>query len=211
MPYGLKHSLIPSPELRIMSLSGRLMLLVTVVLVLVAAIQIHDALDLRHRQETEVNQQAVHLLSLIEAEHVRLTDGLRQTLAAIRQSPFAQNGDYAACQAFMGRLRPDIPDYIDFSVSDRSGTIRCGTEAKSVGTLIAKRWHFQRALAGEAFVVGGYARSLATDAPVLPFAMPLRNPAGEISGVVSALLDTRWLAASPGVRQLPGNAALIVA
>ena len=189
----------------------RLMLLVVIALVPAAAIQIYNALDLRHRQEMEVNQQAVRLLGLVEAEHVRLTDGLRQTLSAIRQTEFARNGDYPACQSFMDRIRPDTPDDMEFSISDRAGAVRCATGAKSVGTSIADRPHFQRALAGEAFAVGGNVRSPDTDAAVLPFAMPLRDPAGETVGVVRALLDTRWLAASPGVREMPGNAALIVA
>jgi hypothetical protein len=194
-----------------MSYLHRLMPLVVIALVPVGAIQIHSAFELRDQREAEVNQQVERLLGVMQAEHVHLNDGLRQTLAAIRQTEFAQNGDYTACQTFMDRLRPDTPDYVDFSVSDRSGTIRCGTEVKSVGARITDHPHFQPGMAGEAFVVGGYARNLATDAPILPFAMPLRDPAGEFTGVVNAHLDTRWLAASFGAGRLPGNATLIVA
>ena len=188
-----------------------LLLLVVVALLPAAGIQVYNAIDLHHRQEREVDRQAERLLDLVEAEHNRLIDGIRQVLATVRQTRFARNGEFDACQVFMDRVRPDYPEYIDFYLADGTGTVRCGTEARTTGTFIGDRFHFRQALATGAFTTGEYIARHPTGQAVLTFALPLGNPMGETVGIVAALLDARWLAAYLGTKPLPESAALIVA
>ncbi len=194
-----------------MSLLTRLMLLVVMALIPAMAAQIYNEYDLRGERRVEVGQQSVRLLALVEAEQTRLVEGIRQTLVAVRETPFIRDGDLAACQAYMDRLRRNLAAYIRVYRADRRGVIGCGTEAAVIGTSIADRHHFQEAIRTADFAIGEYVQGRATGRTALTFAMPIRTDDGTAAGVVTALLDVAWLEEYLGAKPLPPSAAMTVA
>ncbi|WP_448189442.1 PAS domain S-box protein [Azospirillum sp. sgz301742] len=194
-----------------MSLLNRLMLLVVLAMIPAVAVQVYNEYELRREREAEVGQQSERLLALIEAEQARLIEGFRQTMVAIRETRSVREGDTPACQAYMTRLKNNYPEFIDFYVTDAEGVVRCGTEIGSTRLRVADRFHFREAVRTAGFVVGEYIQSRATDRPVLPFAMPLQDAAGNTQGIVSALLDLGWLVAYLKAKPLPAGAAITVA
>ncbi len=194
-----------------MSLLHRLVLLVILAMAPAAAIQLYDVRELRGQREEEVHRQAERMLDLIEAEQIRLIDGIRQTLVTIRQAEAVRGGEAAACQDFMDRLRPDYPKHIILYVADRQGTIRCGTDRLGVGAEVGRRPHIREALATEDFVVGEFARGGRSGRAWLPFALRFRDATGEVAGVVTAMLDLAWLGDFLATKTLPFGGAAIMA
>lgn len=194
-----------------MSLLHRLVLLVVLALFPAAAIQVYNEVDLRRGREADLHQQARYLLDLVEADQLRVIEGIRQTMLTLRQTPMVRDGDVAGCRDFMARLDRDLPDYIDIYVTDRNGTIHCGTETAALGGNIADRFHFQEAMRTGDFVVGTYIQRRLTGKPALSFAMPFHDAAGNPAGIVTALLAVDWLESNLTAKTFPRNTAAIVA
>ena len=191
-----------------MSLRHRLTILVLLILLPMLGIDVWNQVELQRARETEVHQQAARILALAEAEHVRLVDGIRQTLVTLRQTRAVREREPTACQELLDRLTTEYPEYLDFYATDRDGTIRCTTQKSALGIRIADRPHVRRALQEDSFAVGEYAVRRSDQRPILPFALPYRDIDGQPAGVLTAALDVRWLANYLARMPLPPNTAV---
>jgi PAS domain S-box-containing protein len=187
------------------------MLLVLLALLPAMGIQIYNQIELHRAREAEVRQQATRLVTLIEAEHARIVEGVRQVLVTLAQTRSMREGDPAACRRLMQRLRPQYPNYINIHVTDMEGVIRCATDDAALGIKVADMDHWKDAIGSGGFSIGNYIRERSSDVPVLPFAVPYLNPREEVSGVVSIMLDLSWLEQYLARKPLPNGAALTVA
>ena len=194
-----------------MSLLKRLMLLVFLALVPAAAIEIGNELDLRIVREAELDQAAERLATMIEAEQGRMIEGVRQVLVTLSRTKAVRDAPDERCQELLGYLTSDYPDHMLVHVTGPTGTIRCATDAAAVGLSIADRMHYRLALERGGFVVGGHLRQHTTGQPALPFGLPYRDSEEREAGVVTALLDLRWLTSRVAGSPLPDGTMLLVA
>ncbi|MCW2239638.1 PAS domain S-box protein [Azospirillum canadense] len=191
-----------------MSLLHRLTLLVLLVLLPTVGIEVWNQVELRHAREADVHQQAARTLALVEAEHVRLVEGIRQIMLTLRQTRPVRDHDFSTCQSLLDRLRSDYPEYLDVYVIDQAGVVRCATDTRSLGISGADRPHVRRALETQDFVVGEYVVRRSDQKPVLPFALPYHGADDRPAGVLVGALDIRWLEQYLAHAPLPPNTSV---
>ncbi|MGQ9367292.1 PAS domain S-box protein [Azospirillum sp. ST 5-10] len=194
-----------------MSLLHRLILLVCLALVPAAAIEIDNELRLQALREAEIHRDAEHLVRLVEGEHVRLVEGIRQVLVTLALTDAVRDGDDARCQALLDRLRPDFPAYQHIRVAGRDGRVRCATDRGAVGIDISRGVHVRHALAGGGFGTGEHIWQQTSGASALPFAIPYVDDAGRVAGVVTGVIELDWLNRYLAAKPLPPGTSVTIA
>ena len=203
------------PELgmgKFMKLPQRLLIVVSLALVPLSALQIYAAFRLENQQTLATFAEAQRLLQLIEDEQAGTIAGIRRLLTTIRQVPVVVDQDWSQCQGMMIRLKKEYPPNLELYVTNSDGIIECSTNASAVGIDVSMRQHVKEALAGAEFFIGGQITPRTKHGTALPFAVPYRNAeGGAISGAVTALLDIRWLDDYLAAKPLPPSSALTLA
>nr|WP_222528282.1 ATP-binding protein [Azospirillum sp. 412522] len=196
-----------------MSFLTRLLLLVSLALVPICALEVWNQIDLRRQRSEEIHEHARQLLGLLGGEQVRLVEGVRQMLELLAETSAAQSLDAAACQELLARTGKRIPEYLTINLAGPDGVILCSTDLGLPGRDIADRTHVRAALESGGFAVGEFIRRRNSGRPAMPFGLPIRgNGAGSPPvGVVTALIDLSWLERYLSEHPLPDNAALLVA
>ncbi|MCW2239232.1 ATP-binding protein [Azospirillum canadense] len=166
-------------------------------------------MDLRAAREAEIQQQAEHLLDLLETEQQRIADNLQGILTVLATTA-AEAISGPACQATMERLKHGIPEYITIEVTDLQGTVRCATDPRAVGVFLGDRANVQRALETGRFVVGDFGVARGIGKPILPYGLPYDQPGGGRAGVITGLLDLKWLEDYLARKPLPPNASILL-
>ncbi|PGH55657.1 hypothetical protein CRT60_20490 [Azospirillum palustre] len=196
-----------------MSFLTRLLLLVTLALVPICALEVWNQIDLRRQRSDEIHEHAQQLLSLLGGEQQRLVEGVRQMLELLAETTSAQTLDAAGCQALLTRTAMRIPDYLTVNLTGGDGVILCSTNPLLRGRTVADRMHVRSALESGGFTVGEFIRQRYDDKPAMPFGLPIRRTGedGRTIGVVTALIDLGWLERYLSEHLLPDNAALMIA
>lgn len=196
-----------------MSFLTRLLLLVSLALVPVCALEVWNQIDLRRQRSGEIHDHARQLLGLLGGEQQRLVEGVRQMLELLAETPAAQSLDASACQTLLTRTGRRIPDYLTINLTGADGVILCSTNTLLPGRTIADRMHVRAALESGGFTVGEFIRQRHNGKPAMPFGLAIhRNSAdGPPVGVVTALIDLGWLERYLSEHPLPDNASLMVA
>ncbi|MCW2235748.1 PAS domain-containing protein [Azospirillum canadense] len=207
-----------------MTLLARLFVLVLLAVLPAVGIQAYGVFQFRAEREEEVAAQAERLLHLVEGEQARIVDGARLMVTSIAESAALRAGDFGRCREHLARLTRLAPEYRSLAVVGRDGTVLCSGAADAPARLPTSLPHIRRAMEEGHFVVGEWTPGASdpgakdkTQGPestpatgTLPFAIPFRNEAGEIAGVVTLGLDLPWLSANFAARPLPENASLLV-
>ncbi|MBK3773344.1 PAS domain-containing protein [Azospirillum brasilense] len=188
----------------------RLFLLLLAAVVPLAALQFMTQHSLRQDRENEVRNDTLRLLDLLDAEQERIAAEARQVLATIVESGVPQAGP-PDCQQTMDRLRARYPAYLSVEVADRQGRVWCATDPISLGVDLGGIRTFQNALATGALTTGEYGLRYPNQRPILPFRLAYPAPDGTPGGVVTVLLDARWLAENLGSRPLPPGMEMVIA
>ncbi|WP_084536641.1 hybrid sensor histidine kinase/response regulator [Azospirillum halopraeferens] len=194
-----------------MSLMQRLILLVIVALIPATVIEIDNELTLHAVREEEIHRDAARLVGLVEAEHLRLVEGVRQVLVTLAGTDAVRSGDDARCQGLLDRLRPEYPDHQHIHVVGRDGRVRCATDRGAMGIDVADRPHVRVALESGRFRAGGHIRQRANGRPALPFGLPYADADGEVAGVVTALVELHWLNRYLADKPLPPGTSVTIA
>lgn len=197
-----------------MSLLHRLLLLVFLALLPAGAIEIDNEMQLRTAREAEVRQGVLQLAGMFAGEQERLVDGVRQVLHSVAQTEVVrrgleQVGDTSRCQSYLERLRTGLPMYLRVRLAGRDGIQRCATEAGAVGVPVGDGPHVREALDGR-FAVGEHFRLPDEQASFLPLALPVRDDAGTVPGIVTGMIDLGWLTRHLSMRPLPDDAGILL-
>ncbi len=170
------------------TLSFRNALLLITVTALVPALVIIVLSGIEHGRTLEEAVRAeshrqVAAIAQVHTETVNSVQRLMETVAAL--NPFRE-GDRGIQLNVLTTLLEQDPGFINFSVTDRNGivTVSPGLET---GTDLSDRKHIQDALEVGRFITGEYVRARVGEIPAFPFALPLRDPAGEIAGVLATV------------------------
>lgn len=188
----------------------RLFLLLVAAVVPLAALQFMTQDSLRQDRENEVRNETLRLLDVLDAEQQRIAAEARQVLATIVESGVPQAGS-PDCQQTMDRLRARYPAYLSVEVADRQGRVWCATDPVSLGVDLGGIRTFQNALATGALTTGEYGLRHPNQRPILPFRLAYPSPDGAPDGVVTVLLDARWLEDNLGDRPLPAGMEMVIA
>jgi PAS domain S-box-containing protein len=197
---------------KFMKLPHRLLIIVSLALVPLSALQIYSAFRLEDQQTLATFAEAQRILQLIEDEQAGTITGIRQLLTTIRQVPVVINQRWAQCEDMMIRLKKEYPPNLDLYVTNNDGIVKCSTNPLALGIDVSMRRHVKEALAGVEFYIGGQITPRTKNGTALPFAVPYRSSeGGGVSGVVIALLDIRWVDDYLADKPLPPSSALTLA
>ncbi|MBI4498822.1 MAG: GAF domain-containing protein [Chloroflexi bacterium] len=192
------------------SLRLRLSLLVLLAVVPMAGLTLSTDLEQRRTAVTQVQDNALRLAHLTSANHDRLTEAARQLLVALGQFPAVRTHDPAACSALFADVLEEYPFYTGLSAARPDGEVFCSAVPPPGPLNIRDRAYFQRALATREFAIGEYVIGRITGKPVLTFAYPVLDDAGQVQSVVVTALDLAWLNQFAAQAQLPEGAVLLV-
>ncbi len=116
---------------------------------------------------------------------IETTSSFLKTLAKL---PVLQNQDAVACNKLFRDLIKENTQYATIYAADRDGKIFAN--ALSSGNIsIKQRKYFQDAIKKKALSTGEYTIGQVSRRAVLPFAYPVRDSSGRITGVVAVSLD----------------------
>jgi signal transduction histidine kinase len=166
-----------------MNLRLHLILLVVVCMLPAIALLAMDQVQLRRAHEAEVRGEILGLAQTSAGEVERVIEGGKQLLTALEQAPAIREHNAPLCSALLNRLQQDYPIYDSIVAADPSGRGFCSSSPAQAVFVTGQAW-FQTALQTGKFVVGGYALSPVTHAPVLPMAQPVTATDGSVLGVL---------------------------
>ena len=194
-----------------LSLRQRLLLLVLLALMPTLAVIGYNEVKLGNSRTQEVHEQALRSGLLAASELERIFEGIENLLVAIGQMPQIQSLDTQSCQSYFAALQPSVRHLTGINVVDPNGNLRCRFNMPSEPVSYADRSYFKHAVETGRFAVGEYTVGRISGRTALPVAEPFRNASGEITGVIVAGVDLKWLADRLKERGLPKGGALTVA
>lgn len=167
-----------------MSILTRLVLLVLLASLPAIGILAHNSLTAIEAGERQAEAEARRLLTLIQDEQQRVVEGMRGVLVTVAEMAPRLAIDPQQCSSTLNRLRDRLPRVKGIALTDLDGSVRCASDAKLNGLMVAALPHIRMALYGQGFVVGDYAVRRLDGRPVLPFAAPYADGTGRMAGVV---------------------------
>jgi signal transduction histidine kinase/ActR/RegA family two-component response regulator len=176
-----------------MSLLLRLFGLVLLAILPAIAIEAYNEFELRSIREKQVHEEALRLARLANSEMDRIAEGAREMLVAFAENPDVVEGRWNRCNETAARLLPRLTSYVDIGVASTGGDLVCSAVPQNRGVNVHGSPAFQGLLAADGFAIGTYDAGGPGGARILPFGEPLRNAAGETTGIVWATLNLDWL------------------
>jgi len=149
---------------------------------------LHNGLVSRDDAVLHAQQELVRIVTALAEAQQRTTDVTRQTLAILAIMDEIRDRDIAACAGIFARILQHNPLYTNIALTDRSGDVLVSAVPMAFPSL-ADRKHFKDALRTKAFSSGEYIVSRATAISSFPFAYPIIDEQGEVSGVLTVALD----------------------
>src|SRR5262249_55721936 len=151
------------------------------------AIEAYVQIDLRRAREGELRDSALRQARLAAGEFDRIMEATRQLLTALAAVPTVRDHAAAECNAVLPTLLRQFPQYASLAVLEADGSVWCsGRDGVTLGRVATDRPYFQRALASKAFAIGEYSIGRVSKIPVLQFAYPVLDAAGDVTGIVLA-------------------------
>jgi len=196
----------------VMSLRGRLILLVLLAVLPAVALQIWNAMHLNASREAEIHATVLRQAVALAAEQEQMLDGLRKLLSAVAQLPVVINQDRAGCGSTMAKIIASSPDLLNLGAAALDGEAFCSASeppASKTPVMLNDRPYFREALAVNHFIVGQVNKGRFLDVHALPVAVPyLRD--GIPAGIVFASLNLDVLAQRLGQRGWSSDLAFLI-
>lgn len=179
-----------------LGLRTRLVLLVLLALLPVFGLLVYSA-EQGHRAALRLAQS--DLLSevlMLSAREQRTVDMVHELLNGLASGPHIKNPAPGLCGRHLKNLHQEHPEFTNLGLAAPDGTMLCDALDAITNLKADQRAFFQQVMAGQRFAVGRYAIGRASGRPGIGFAVPVRNDAGNISGVAFAVLSLEGLAQS---------------
>lgn len=177
-----------------MSLTTRILLLVLLALAPALAIQGYNEYALRGSRDEAVRADTMATARTVAEDLAQIADNVRQALDFVAQDSSVRSLEPVGCSAYLRRALQGTPHFAILALTKPDGTVVCNSSGSEPGAYTnAGRAYHRRAIAAGGFVMGDYARGVATGRDSLHFAQPLRDEEGQTLGVLVAAVDLDWL------------------
>jgi len=118
------------------------------------------------------------------------TEAAQQVLASIASLAPVRTGDLARIDSILKSVHEVNPGHLNYTMTDTKGIVVASSRLKP-GVDLSGRPHIKRALAEGRFAAGDYFLNLLDQTSSLAFSQPVFDPAGKLSGVLSAAIEFR--------------------
>ncbi len=190
--------------------SVRIQLLILVFAVVLPAlgIIIYSSYERQRHDVERTKADALIIAQGLGNDHendVEATHGFLKTLARL---PVLRSRDAAACNKLFRELLRDNPQYTTIYAADRDG--RMYANALPFSSISIKQSnYFQEAVRTKSFSAGNYFIGKITGRAVQPFAFPVTDSGGRVTGVVAVSLDLeKYGRGFEKITQLPKGSTL---
>ncbi len=163
------------------------------------------------RQQQDLNTARKDALMMVQAlanDHENVVKVTQSFLATLARLPALQNRDAAACGKLFKELLKDNTQYATIYATDSEGWMFAN--ALPFGRVnLSQRKYFQEVMTTKAFSAGDYTIGQVSKRTVLPFAYPVVDAKGRVTGVVAVSLDLeKYRRTFESVKQFPEGATL---
>ncbi len=188
----------------------RLLLVILLAVLPLAGLTVYAGLQQRHEAVRAAQQEALRVARLAASDQERITDGARQLLVALANTPSVREQDAGACARLVADVLRQNPLYQNIGVATTDGALFCSAVEPGAQVSVARRPAFQHALESKAFALGEYTVSQVTGKPALTFAYPVLDGTGQVRVVIGATIDLEWLRELMERAELPAGSSLSV-
>ena len=185
------------------SLRGRVMILIALAFLPVAALEVNTAMEQRRRTLEEVEEEAVRLARLVGSNQQAVFEGARQLLMTLARVDAIRYHRIEACKPLLRSLQRQNPLYANIGTTDGSGVIQCSAIPLRGPVNVSDRAYFQRTLRTREFSIGEFQTGRITGAATLNMGYPLLDDSAKPVGVVFVALDLRALSMTGARIMLP--------
>lgn len=164
------------------------MLLALLAVLPALALQVYDAAITRRHLIEDASLEAQRSAGSLVQVQTRITDSTRLLLSTLAIMPQVRQLDIPACNALFTSLLKQNPIYLNILLINTRGEIQ--VSGLPYGRInLSDRKHIKEALATDAFAAGEYIVSRMAAEPTFPFAYPLHDDAGALTGVLLASIN----------------------
>lgn len=195
---------------RRLTLRQRLVAIVAVAILPVAAAFPYFIASIHHEREREVRDLALRTSEIASLEMERIITGAQSVLETLAYSPAVGQFQSPACDGYLAEITRRLPQLRGLAIAAPDGEVRC-TSGIFLGPedLGSEDW-FASALRDNRFVVGEYVGARPDEPAFLPIALPLGEN-GRVTAIIVSGIDLDWLGARLRERDLAKGSALAVA
>lgn len=172
----------------IKSIRSQLLILILVAILPALGIIIYSN-DERQRHEIDmVKTDAMIMLQGLTNYHENTIEATSRFLMTLAKLPVIQNQNADECTKLFRELLKENTQYASIFAADREGMVFANA-LPSGNISIKQRKYFQDTVQAKTFSAGEYIIGAVSQRPVLPFAYPVTDSAGRVTGVVAVSLD----------------------
>jgi len=189
-------------------LRHRLIVLVGIVLLIPSTIGIIAAVDTYHDQVRRARQSTQHFVLLVANYESRFLSQTEQILRGLARDPTLtlagmDEATRAACQQLLADTIKPYSAYSAVSLNDARGTTVCSSDKTLAGAEVGAQSWFRNVLANRAPVIGTITLSAESAQPVITYAYPLFDAAGQVAGVLGLNIRMAWFDEAQRELKLP--------
>jgi PAS domain S-box-containing protein len=177
-----------------MTLRGRLLLLILLVVAPTIAIEVYSQVELRGTRQAEIRQEAVRLMRLVAAEQERIDESARQLLIGFSEGQEIRSRDWARCSEAAQLVLARVEGYVNLGIATSEGDLLCSGLPSPPDKDVRRPGFLQEMAPSGNLLVGQYHVGLITGRSVLTVAVPLSQAGAAGSMLAWANIDLQWLA-----------------
>ena len=170
------------------SVRSQLLILILAVFLPALGIIVYSGYE-RQRHDVETTKaNALTMAQVLGNDHENDMEATRRFLMTLARLPVLQNRDAAACNKLFRELLRDNQHYSTIAAADREG--RMFASALPFGSInLWQKKYFQEAVRTKTFSAGEYSIGQISGRAILPFAYPVTDSGGRVTGVVAVTID----------------------
>ena len=191
------------------TLRQRLLVIITIALLPIAAVSIFQGVERVKRDTQDVRAQLIQSARTTAADEDNVLSAGEQILRAMGALRDVRDMS-GNCDSVMADAMIGVSYFTNLSRIDSHGTLVCSAAPLSKGINIGNLPIFATVKSAKGVVVGTRSISLASGRPVIGTQLPLHNADGSFDGSVAITLDAQWFAYLLRSHPPPRNAVAVI-
>jgi signal transduction histidine kinase/HAMP domain-containing protein len=192
------------------SLRARLLVLVLIAVIPAFGLIDYTSSKLRQVLSRDAQNDALHLVRALAAEHERIIESGHQLLIALANLPQVFDYDSAACAKVFSNVGKHFRFFTRLAAAKPNGDVFCSSVASGEPVNFSDRPYFKQVLKTRAFTVSDFTIGRFTKKPIITLSYPSLNEIGEVRAVLVIGLDLSWFRRSVAEARLPHGSSVTV-